>query len=139
MGSLLPGLAEAGPGRPGEPTNLQQVMSPTCVKDSLTFGKGSAPSGSQLMVREAASKRYKEGPAKVEEKVNLSDIKKEVKEEVAKEFKDECAEYFNQFHKAAKEEIENNKKLLAELVKNQGEKQEEWQRLIQGNHQGLQT
>ena len=105
VGSLLPGLVASGHGRPGEPRKLQQFMSPACVEYPLTFGQGSASSGSQVMVREAASKRYKEGPAKVEEKINLFDIKKEVKEEVAKRFKDECAVYFNQSHKAAKEEV----------------------------------
>ena len=58
VGPGMPGSVQkshfgsTGPGGPGEPAEFQQVMSPTCGTDSLTFGIGSA---SSLVSREATS------------------------------------------------------------------------------------
>ena len=90
---LLPGWQESD--RKMSP-NFQQVMSPTCEKDLPAFGTSSA-SSSQVTLREKAPKRYKEGPIdEGEQKVNLLDLKKEIKEELAKEIKADYGKYITQ-------------------------------------------
>ena len=80
-------------------------------------------------MRETAPKRYKEGPIdEGEQKVNLLDLKKEIKEEIPEEIKAEHGKYITQFNAAAKGEMGSNKRALEELIRNTAERQEEWER-----------
>ena len=69
--------------------------------------------------------------------MNLLDLKKEIKEEVTREIKAEYGKYINQFNAAAKVEIDNNKRLLEEMTRNNAERQEDWGKALLGHHQGV--
>ena len=114
-------------------------MNPTCENDLSAFGVSSA-SSSQVTLRETAPKRCKqEGPPidEGEKKVNLLDLKKEIKEEIAKEIKAEYGKYITQFNAAAKGEMDSNKRVLEEMIRNTAERQEEWAKALVGHHQGI--
>ena len=85
--------------------NSKQVMSPTCEEEKWTFG--SSDSTSVMMLKEGATKRYKEGTGEEgeQQKVNLFDMKKEIKDEVIHDIKAEYGKFINHFTEKAKEEI----------------------------------
>ena len=145
--------AETGPGngwpatgylQPEAPAvqagNQQQVMSPTCDQEKRAFGSSGSAIPAEMLPR-AGSKRHKEGPIgdSEDQRRSIPDLKKEIKDEVTKEIKAEYGKLINQFNETARREIENNQRVLENMIKENLERQEEWGRTLMTNFQGLQV
>ena len=115
----------------------KQVMSPTCDEEKRTFG--GLDSTPVMMLNEGTAKRYRESTEGEQQKVNLFDLKKEIKEEVIQDIKAEYGKFINLVTEKAKEEILKNQNLLEGMIKTNAEYNDEWRKSLQTHCQGVQT